>query len=606
MQDRQVIVLTRNYSTGLSVIRSLGVAGFPVELIASVPKEGACEIAAASKYVTGFAEVVAKKVRDDADDSELIAAIMQYAGRYEEKPILFPTDDYTTAIMDQHRSELVPYFLMPSVQNGVDGTLAGLMDKLVQAEMAKKVGLLVPRAWKIDLRNEDISIPADMVYPCYCKPVRSIEGYKTEMAVCETEEELLTHLRLMRSHFAGRDVLVQEYLAIDQEIAIAGACLTDHVVIPAVIRKTRVGQHGRGVTLTGQMAPFAEIGADIPEKAFALLRSFGYHGAFGMEFNIVGDKVYFNEVNLRSAGESFAYYQCGINLPLLFVRSLLGEKIDPAEERMERYGQTLIYDKIAWEDCIYGYLSRDELDECLATADIKILCNDDDPRPGELFVQKNLEKLENEEKKRRNRQAREECMEAAMQATGWDREYAAAHLKSTRERFDITLNEYKKYEFYLTAEEKQEELYGKVLKDRKHRQQRKECIQAAMEKNGWSREEAAAQLNDARERLNITYKDYLKYEFYAIPAQQQAEAYEKILTKRERIRQQKEECIDLVTQQTGLSREEAINQINDARERLGISYKDYKKYEFWQVPIEKQQSTYEKIKRVKGGGKRGE
>lgn len=197
-------------------------------------------------------------------------------------------------------------------------------------------------------------------------------------------------------------------------------------------------------------------------------------------------------------------------------------------------------------------------------------------------------------------------MEAAMQATGWDREYAAAHLKSTRERFDITLNEYKKYEFYLTAEEKQEELYGKVLKDRKHRQQRKECIQAAMEKNGWSREEAAAQLNDARERLNITYKDYLKYEFYAIPAQQQAEAYEKILTKRERIRQQKEECIDLVTQQTGLSREEAINQINDARERLGISYKDYKKYEFWQVPIEKQQSTYEKIKRVKGGGKRGE
>ena len=597
---RQVVVLTRNYSTGLSVIRSLGVAGFPVVLIASVPKEGACEIAAASKYVTGFAEVVSKKVKDDADDPELIAEIMQYAGRYDKMPILFPTDDYTTAVMDLHRTELTPYFLMPTVRGGTDGTLAGLMDKTVQAEMAKEVGLLVPEAWKVDLRNEDISIPADMVYPCYCKPIRSIEGYKTEMAVCETEEELRSHLQLMREHFANRDVLVQEYLRIDQEIAIAGACLYDHVIIPAVIRKTRIGKHGRGVTLTGQMAPFAEIGADIPEKAFALLRSFGYHGTFGMEFNIVGDKVYFNEVNLRSAGENFAYYHCGVNLPLIYVKSLLGETIDPAEEQMTQFGQTLIYDKIAWEDCIYGYMSKEELDECLAAADIRILCNDDDPRPGELFVQKNMEELERAEKKRRLQEAKEKCVASVMEKTGWEREYALSQIADARERLGISYKDYRKAELCLVPAEEQEAAYQKYLKDQELKKLRKECVELAMAANGWDQETAKAQLKDTRARLGISYKDYKKYEFYQIPAEQQEEAYQKIQAKKERIRKQKEDCIAAVMDSIHCSAEEALRLINDARARLGISYKDYKKYEFWLVSVEKQQSTYEKIKSIKG------
>ena len=600
MQTRQVIVLTRNYSTGLSVIRSLGVAGFPVELIASVPKAGACEIAAVSKYVGGFTEVVSKKVKDDADDPELIAEIMQYAGRYDKMPILFPTDDYTTAVMDLHRTELAPYFLMPSIKNGADGDLARLMDKTVQAEMGKAAGLLVPMAWKVDLRGEDIAIPSDMVYPCYCKPIRSIEGYKTEMAVCETEEELRSHLQLMREHFANRDVLVQEYLRIDQEIAIAGACLYDHVIIPAVIRKTRIGKHGRGVTLTGQMAPFAEIGADIPEKAFALLRSFGYHGTFGMEFNIVGDKVYFNEVNLRSAGENFAYYNCGVNLPLIYVKSLLGEEIDPAEEKMTAFGQTLIYDKIAWEDCIYGYMTKEELDECLTTADIKILCNDDDPRPGELFVQKNLEAMEREEKKRKFRQAREKCVASVMEKTGWDSEYALAQINEARERLGITYRDYRKAELCLVPVEEQEAAYQKYLKDQELKKLRKECVELAMAANGWDQETAKAKIKAVRERLGVSYKDYKKHEFYTMTDEQQDAAYQQIQAKKERLRKQKEDCIAAVMNSTHCSAEEALALINDARARLGISYKDYKKYEFWLVSVDKQQSTYDKIKSIKG------
>ena len=40
-----IVVLSRNYSTGLSVIRSLGTAGYTVDLIASAVKEGKSVVA---------------------------------------------------------------------------------------------------------------------------------------------------------------------------------------------------------------------------------------------------------------------------------------------------------------------------------------------------------------------------------------------------------------------------------------------------------------------------------------------------------------------------------------------------------------------------------
>ena len=53
-----VVVLSRNYSTGLSVVRSLGAAGFTVDLVASSYKKGNAAIVASSKYIRNWVEVV--------------------------------------------------------------------------------------------------------------------------------------------------------------------------------------------------------------------------------------------------------------------------------------------------------------------------------------------------------------------------------------------------------------------------------------------------------------------------------------------------------------------------------------------------------------------
>lgn len=379
-----VVVLSRNYSTGISVIRSLGAAGYTVDLVASAFREGRSQVAACSRYVRNSVEVVSKKVKD-GDDAELLDELLKYKGMCDEKPVLFPTDDYTASIMDQNREKLKSIFIMPEIVGGGEGTMTEHMGKIKQSELARKVGLPVPKEWSISLRGDRVVIPEDMVYPCFCKPMESITGYKREMAKCEDETELLSHLNRLRRIYADRSVLVQEFLEIDNEIDIGGVCLDQEIIIPAIIKKTNVAQYEKGVTLAGKVYPLEELG-QLQETVTAMLREFHYFGMFDMELNIVGDKIYFNEVNLRSGGPNFSYFMSGVNLPALFVKEALGEGHTPEDEKVEAYGKSFIYEKVAWDDYINGFMTKKELDECIAAADIKLLCNDDDPAPGEFFI----------------------------------------------------------------------------------------------------------------------------------------------------------------------------------------------------------------------------
>ena len=386
MKDNKplVIVLSRNYSTGLSVIRSVGAAGYTVDLVASAYKQGNSQIAACSKYVRKSVEVVSKKVKEGDGDTGLLDELLKYAGQNDRKPILFPTDDFTTSVMDQNRSVLEEHFIMPTIVGGGDGCLTRHMDKTLQAELAKQAGLLTPLEWIISLENE-IVIPEDMVYPCFCKPIESVTGYKKEMARCNNEEQLRAHLLKLQSNFANRSILVQEFLEIDNEIDLSGVCLDQEIIIPAIIRKWNVAKYERGVTLAGKVVPFEELG-ELQEKIKAMLRQFHYVGMFDMELNIVGDKIYFNEVNLRSGGPNFAYFMSGVNLPALFVQEASGLRHTPEAEKISQYGKSFIYEKVAWEDYMHGYMTRRELDDRIAAADITLLHNTDDPAPSRLFM----------------------------------------------------------------------------------------------------------------------------------------------------------------------------------------------------------------------------
>lgn len=377
-----IIVLSRNYSTGLGVIRSLGAAGYTVDLIASTKKKGSSVIASSSKYVRNSVEVVTSKIQGDTGD-KLLEEIMKYSKYEKGNMVLFPVDDFTTSVIDLNREILKPYFYMPEIVGGSNNSICKIMNKIVQTKLAEEAGLLIPKEWVISLK-EELSIPNDIIYPCFVKPLQSITGQKKEMKVCQNENELKGQLSKMQSFFCEREVLIQEYLTIDKEFDLSGVSIDQEIIIPAVIEKTKIATYELGVTMCGKLQP-VEILGDVKEKIIKLLKSIHYVGMFDMELYLCGDKIYFNEINFRSGGPNYSYYLNGVNLPAIFVKEIIGQKHNPEEEKMEKFGQTFVYEKVAWEDFIHFHITKQELDQLLKNADYVLLNDKSDPKPGDYF-----------------------------------------------------------------------------------------------------------------------------------------------------------------------------------------------------------------------------
>ncbi|MBQ4467549.1 MAG: hypothetical protein II918_04950 [Firmicutes bacterium] len=384
-QKPLVIVLSRNYSTGLGLIRSLGQAGFEVDLVASARRKNSSVIASSSKYTGHSVEFLTPMIYGD-EGRDITDYLMEQGPKDRRTKVLFPADDYTASVVDLNRDLLKEYYLMPEVSGGERGTLTRMMSKDVQGEFAREAGLERPYEIAIYL-GDDFDIPSDLPYPCFIKPLKSVDGEKTEMAVAGSFEELVAILNGMKAQFRDRSVLVQEFLNIEKEYDVGGVCLGDEVIIPGVIEKTHLAEHERGVTMAGRMISKEILGDALP-KLENMLKTIGLKGMFDLEFNLSGGRLYFNEINFRSGGPHYFYYLNGVNLPELFVKSLCGMDITEDNREIKEFGKTFVYEKVAWEDHINGFLTKKELKEVIDSADFTLLANVDDPAPAKIFARK--------------------------------------------------------------------------------------------------------------------------------------------------------------------------------------------------------------------------
>ena len=378
MKQIVTIVLGWNYSTSLGVIRSLGMAGHTVDLYFIARSKGQSRITASSKYLRYVTEHIGR------DDDNIIADLERLYGSEIQPCILLPTDDYTSSLIDRYRNKLADHFLMPYVGTGEQGAITKLMDKSVQTDMASSLGIKTIEYKKVYLPVKgDIQIPEGIEYPCFVKPLVSLDGRKTEMGKCDDESELKSRLGEMRSHWSNRTVIIQEYIDIDEEYSISGLCLDQRIILPALLKRLFVGKHERGVTIVGQLVPLED---DIPftGQLIALLQSIHYTGLFCMDLIRSKNTIYFSEINFRSAGSLYGFVKAGANLPSIFVKSLLGIHWN-AEETKATYGKTFFYDKVGWEDLILGYCSYKEFKNFLKSSDYTFMRDVDDPKPGDIL-----------------------------------------------------------------------------------------------------------------------------------------------------------------------------------------------------------------------------
>jgi len=383
--NKTVLVMARHDSTGLGVIRSLGQAGYQVHLLGSAYRHGALRVAAASRYVSEFREVVQPSAAK-LEDGVLVEALLSYAEAHREllPVVLFPSDDFSLYAIDHNRELLSRYFLLPrACPGGSGGPLTELMDKQVQCAYAEAAGLDVPWTRSVSFGPGSF-FPKDIPYPCFCKHAVSLRGQKQDMALCRDEAALRSHLAAMAERYGSGTLLIQEYLEILQEYDLSGVSDGDRVILPGIIKKGRISRHEPGVTLSGTMLPTETIG-EAAEAIRRLMRRLQYRGMFDLELNVTADRICFGEINFRSGGPSYAYRLCGANLPELAVKAIRGEEMPEAVLRSDAFGKTLLNERVAREDRAYGFLSRREMHRLLDCSDLLLLREEDDPRPEQIY-----------------------------------------------------------------------------------------------------------------------------------------------------------------------------------------------------------------------------
>lgn len=375
-----VLVFGKHYVAALDIARSLGLADYEVHLAFVASQKRLFNIVAKSKFVKKAIMLSEGNLDELAD--QLIAISEQLPCR----SLLFPIDDFAVFVMDNFSDKLANNFILPVTEGYKKGHLSYLMDKHNQSAIASDCGLSTPLEWVINL-SDDIIIPDDVVYPCFCKANQSVEGKKSEQRRCNSKDELYKHLCSLKAICSDRSALVQQFLNIQEEYIVIGACTSNQTVIAGIINKIESTRHIEGLILLGSLVPLEDVEGfkEIEANVKAFFKSCNYVGLFDLEFSRADGKIYFNELNLRASGIQYAVKKAGINLPLILVDSVLYNKFYQKSYSNVQYNRIFIKEKNILEDFLYKKISLKQIFSLYKKADDKLMSEKGDAAPSFWF-----------------------------------------------------------------------------------------------------------------------------------------------------------------------------------------------------------------------------
>ncbi|MDO5340955.1 MAG: hypothetical protein Q4F69_00665 [Bacteroidia bacterium] len=305
----KVIVFGNSHHNSLGLIRSLGEAGLQPDLILYGGNDKS--FVAKSRYIGKCWHV-------DTIESGYNLLLSIYKNE-KQKPFLFFPNDKVAEYFDARYDELKDYFHFQNA--GKSNGLSPYFDKSYLLEKAKNWGFHVP--YTIVHKKED-ELPRNIDYPCLIKPLKSAFGKKSDIRICNSEEELtwnIDHLSDICEKF-----LIQKYIKKEYEVSILGISLKNSVLLPGMIRKIREYPVGKGSTSWGCLQ---EIPNDFDIAPIEnAMKTIGYTGLFSAEYMKSGEKYYLLEINFRNDGNGHVITAAGMNQPYLFCLDALGNNVD--------------------------------------------------------------------------------------------------------------------------------------------------------------------------------------------------------------------------------------------------------------------------------------
>lgn len=306
--NKIIIVIGIGSYNDIGLIRSCGENNFKVIYI-TTPDDHPIKINK-SKYVieTYFFEFSEKNI---------LSKIFEVSNRFTNKNFyIFPASDNIVEILDKNYDKLPANIITSHAK----GKVNDLMDKTLMAEMAKNAGLSVPSTISITSNNlNQLSKYLENIpFPIIVKPVKSINGNKSDIKIFQNESNLFQYLQFLFSQ-GYNEVLLQEYIhnKSSKEIGITGIAYENgNIEFYGWIEKYR---NRFNINNFGKYIPRIDIECKNQLKRY--IKETGYRGIFDTDFILMNDKLYFIECNFRNGAYGYAVTKAGFNMPVNWIRS---------------------------------------------------------------------------------------------------------------------------------------------------------------------------------------------------------------------------------------------------------------------------------------------
>lgn len=373
----KVIIIGIGFTSRLGMIRAVAETGAEITVIV-LCHERFKPVDCYSKYIHRCFYVKGN------NENRILQILTKYYIDPSRKGILIPINDFAAMVIDQNVNFLKEYFFFPHIKMH-QGAVSEWMNKEKQKAVASRIGLNIAESVNIELIQGSYQLPDGIKYPCFTKTRTYIGGYKHTLHRCDDEISLRNVLDFLATKHRDITIMVEEYKEISTEYAVVGFSDGKQVVIPGIIEILVMAKgNDRGVACQGKIMPIIGF-EDLVEKFKKLILEIGFVGLFDIDFYLSRGKYYFGEINLRIGGSATAVLKMGVNLPGMFVRSLLGE---PFVDMKMEVDSTAIFvnERICSDNWYQGFLSKSELDELLSSSDISFVKDDVDVKPEQRFV----------------------------------------------------------------------------------------------------------------------------------------------------------------------------------------------------------------------------
>lgn len=323
LNTHRFIILGDGHFNTLGMIRSLGEVGICPDVVL-VDKN--LITVSASKYIRQLHVA-------DTCEAGLEYIITTYS-KEPEKPFLLTGSDKIIAVIDRNYKRLIKGFYFFNA--GEEGRINQLLSKKEQNLLAESCGFNVPIFEEVKIGDKPTRVP----YPLITKAVDStVENWKGQVYVCRNEDELVDAY----SKLKGERILLQQYIEKENETGFDALTVNggEETYLPLQLSYYDITETSFGNYIYF-FKPTDEI---MCEKVRKLMAKTQYNGIFSIDFLIGKDgKIYFLEINFRNSAWSYPSTCAGVNLPVIWAKSVLSNNLDVENVRIKKLPYSAIAD----------------------------------------------------------------------------------------------------------------------------------------------------------------------------------------------------------------------------------------------------------------------